>query len=366
MVKRKRPGKKKRSTVRERDWEVAHDTAFSHDLSRHRRALAKLPEHSQYACAVPGMVSTNAVIVSHSRKWAFVETDPGCGVLGPEADCTGLCLIDERLREEEESLLAPGDRVLVEAAGGQAVIRGVAPRVTRLARHAGGQGRLNVQVIAANVDILVIVAAAANPPFRPGLVDRFLIAAQQGGVTPLLCLNKIDLVDAEPAGMELYRDLDVDICVTSCRTGRGMEDLRRRLSGKTSVLAGHSGVGKSSLLNTLDPNLRVLTRELSEATHRGRHATTASVLYELHDGIRIIDTPGIRALGLWNVSPAEVAFYFPELAACSTACKFRNCTHTHEAECAVKQAVEEGLVSRRRYESYKRLRVSQEEVTLGP
>ena len=366
MVKRKRPGKKKRSTVRERDWEASQDTAFSHDLSRHRRALAKLPEHSLYACPVPSRDETNAVIVSHSRKWAFVELDAGCDILATEGEGTGLCLIDERLREEEESLLAPGDRVLVEMAGDQPVVRGVAPRATRLARLAGGQGRLKQQVIAANVDILVIVAAAASPPFRPGLVDRFLIAAQQGGVTPLLCLNKIDLVEQEPEEMALYRGLDLDICPTSCRTGAGMDALRRTLAGKTSVLAGHSGVGKSSLLNTLDPNLRVLTRELSEATNRGRHTTTASVLYELHDGIRVIDTPGIRALGLWNVSPAEVAFYFPELAARSTDCKFRNCTHIHEAACAVKQAVEDGQVTRQRYESYKRLRASLEEENARP
>ncbi|NLV45007.1 MAG: ribosome small subunit-dependent GTPase A [Candidatus Hydrogenedentes bacterium] len=360
MVKRKRPGKKKRSTVRERDWEQNWKAAFSHDLSRHRRALAKLPEHSAYAGALPGEFVPNATVVSHSRKWAFVETDSGWSESGGGTADTTMCLIDERLREGEESLLAPGDRVLVEVAEGKPTVRAVAPRLTRLARCAGKHDRLKQQVIAANVDILVIVAAAACPPFRPGLVDRFLITAQQGGVTPLLCLNKIDLVEHEPPEMEFYRELDLDICIASCETGEGIEVLRQKLAGKTSVLAGHSGVGKSSLLNRLDPNLRVVTRELSETTKRGRHTTTTSVLYELQEGIRIIDTPGIRALEVWNVSPEEVAFYFPEIAACGMRCKFRNCTHIHETECAVKQAVADGEVSKPRYESYKRLRTGME------
>lgn len=360
MVKRKRPGKKKRSTVRERDWEENWKGAFSHDLSRHRRALAKLPEHSGYTGAVPENFTSNATIVSHSRKWAFVEMDSGEDETDKDAADTVMCLIDERLREGEESLLAPGDRILVEVSEGEPTVRAVAPRTTRLVRCAGKHDRVKQQVLAANVDMLVIVAAAACPPFRPGLVDRFLITAQQGGVTPLLCLNKIDLVDCEPPEMAIYRELDLDICVTSCETGEGIEMLREKLAGKTSVFAGHSGVGKSSLLNCLDPDLRVVTRELSETTKRGRHTTTTAVLYELEGGIRIIDTPGIRALGLWNVSPEEVAFYFPEIAECGMGCKFRNCTHIHENDCAVKQAVEDGTVPGPRYESYKRLRTGME------
>lgn len=359
MGKRKQLDKKKRSTVRERDWEANHDTAFSHDLARHRRALTKLPEHSQYGDLLPTSFTPNATVVSHSRKWAFVKTDT---TKDPAGD-TLLCIIDERLRESDESLLAPGDRIFIEPAEDNVVVRGIAPRSSRLARHGGMHGRLKQQVIAANIDILVIVAAAASPPFRPGLVDRFLIAAQQGGVTPVLCLNKIDLVEEEPPEMALYRDLDIEICITSCKTGKGLESLRKCLSGKMSVLAGHSGVGKSSLLNALDPNLRVLTREVSEATNRGRHATTASVLYELKDDIQIIDTPGIRTLGLWNVSPEEVGFYFPEIARQSQNCKFRNCTHIHETACMVKEAVESGDIALQRYESYKRLRACLKEDT---
>lgn len=359
MVKRKRPGKKKRSTVRTRNWETNQDAEFSHDLSRHRHALIKLPEHSVYAPPAPDDFAPNATVISHSRKWAFVKTDSPHGGLQEDED-TSLCLIDERLQESEESLLAPGDRVLVEMMEGQPIVRGVGPRTTRLARFAGEGGRLQRQVIAANVETLVIVAAAVNPPFRPGLVDRFLIVAQQGGVVPLLCVNKIDLVDQEPEAVTLYRELGLEVCITSCETGEGLDDLRTHIAGRTSVLAGHSGVGKSSILNRLDPNLRILTRRLSETTNKGRHATTAAVLYELQDNIRIIDTPGIRALELWDVTPDEVSLYFPEMAALSTGCKFRNCTHIHEEECAVKAAVASGDVARLRYESYKRIRAGLE------
>ncbi|MGI6137764.1 MAG: ribosome small subunit-dependent GTPase A [Candidatus Hydrogenedentales bacterium] len=356
MSKHKRPGKKRRSSVRTRDWEQNPDADFSHDLSRHRRAQSKLVQHADVEDPLPTDVPPNAVVVSHSRKWAFVKKTDADPHRQPSADDTLLCKIDERLVEEEESLLAPGDRVFVELEGEDHVVRAIAPRQTSLAKCAGKHGRLERQIIAANVDVLVIVAAATSPPFRPGLVDRFLVVAQQGGVEPVLCLNKIDLVEEEPPEMRFYRELGIGICRTSCVTGEGIAALRDKLTGKTSVLAGHSGVGKSSILNTMDPELKILTQSLSEATRRGRHTTTLSVLYELHDDIHIIDTPGLRALGLWNIEPEEIAFYFPEIAATSMSCKFRNCTHIHEIECAVKEAVEAGSLPRARYESYCRLR----------
>lgn len=354
MGKRKRLDKKKRSTVRERDWEQHHDTAFSHDLARHRRAMVRLPEHTQYRDPLPEKFTPNATVVSHARKWAFVRLDATCA--GGEEEAR-LCLIDERLEQRDASLLAPGDRVLVAYdADGAAIVRGIAERRTELFRYAGVHGRLNRQVIAANVELLVIVAAATHPPFRPGLIDRFLIAAQLGGVTPLLCVNKMDLVTEAPAEVGIYRELDIVICYTSCVTGQGIDGLRDALRGKTSVFAGHSGVGKSSLLNTMDPHLRVLTREVSEATRRGRHATTNARLYELAGDIHVIDTPGIRTLGLWDVSPEEVALYFPEIAELTAGCKFRNCTHVHEPDCAVRAGVETAVLSRARYDSYRRIR----------
>jgi ribosome biogenesis GTPase len=166
----------------------------------------------------------------------------------------------------------------------------------------------------------------------------------------------MDLVNRLPENAALYHALNLPIFPISCTTGNGIEALRKTLCNKTSVLAGHSGVGKSSLLNALDPNLRVVTREVSESTKRGKHATTASTLYQLQGGIKIIDTPGIRSLGLWNVSPEEVSFYFPEIAEVSRNCRFRDCTHTHEPDCAVRKAAETGILPPERYASYKRIR----------
>ena len=353
MVKRKQLEKKKRSNVRERQWENAPEADYSHDLVRHRRALSKLPENSQYRSPLPQDFVPNATVVSHSRKWAFVKLDRA----HDDQTETRLCLIDERIEEKKTTLLAPGDRVLIEQDDdGNDVVRGIGERGTTLFRYAPRRRGVEKHLIAANVDTLLIVAATANPPFRPGLIDRFLITAQLGGVSPILCLNKVDLVGELPEQLHIYRDLGIPICTTSCVTGQGLEALREVLRNKTSVFAGHSGVGKSSLLNALDPQLRVFTREVSEATQRGKHATTASQLYVLAGDITVIDTPGIRTLGLWNVEPEELALYFPDIAEYSLQCRFRNCTHIHEPGCAVLAAVEQGSLDSIRYASYKRIR----------
>ena len=269
---------------------------------------------------------------------------------------TSLCRIDERLREEEESLLAPGDRVQVRFTEDGGLVIAVAPRKTMLMRLGGPHSRIKRQVLAANIDELVIVASVQKPQFSPGLVDRFLIAAQQGGVEPVLCFNKIDLEAPSEEFLSLYKELGIPVYCTSCETGEGIDALEEYLAGKLCVFSGHSGVGKSSILNVMDPELQLVTREVSEATRKGRHTTTAGALYRLHRDIRVIDTPGIRALGLWGLSAEEVSLYFPEIAEQSLQCKFRDCTHIHEKDCAVQEAVEEGRIARARYESYRRIR----------
>lgn len=349
-VKKKRVEKKKRKRVRTRDWESKHEYSFTHDRVKHRRALVKLPETPPDLSSVPATFEPNGTVISHSKKWAFVRLEDG----------ERLCLVDERLKEQDATLLAPGDQVLVEFEEEDALVRGVAPRRTKLSRPGGEEDRLAEQVFAANVDALIIVASAAQPPFRPGLVDRFLIAAEIGGVEPILCINKMDLVDEEPEETRIYRDLALRLFATSCKTGEGIEALREALRHKVSVLSGHSGTGKSSLLRAMDPNLKVYTKEISAATERGRHATSASRLYELAGDIAIIDTPGIRALGLWDVSATEVGYYFPEIAAAGAGCRFRNCTHTHEPRCAVREAVASGSLPQPRYDSYLRIRASLE------
>lgn len=337
--------RKKKRKVREKDWDHRHEDAFTHDLKRHRRTDTAISDAAPTP-DIPEDFEPNGLVISHSKKWAFVQWE------GRE----DLCRISEHLLERRATILAPGDRVLVEALGGEPWVRAVAPRTSKLSRPGGEHARVLEQIFAANIDVLVVVAAAAKPAFKPGLVDRYLIAAEVGRVTPILCVNKMDLVESEPLALEAYRGLGIKVICTSCETGEGLDELREALRGKLSVFAGHSGVGKSSLLNSLQPELDLATREVSEATQRGKHTTSTARLYELDDGLRIIDTPGIRQLGLWGVSPEEVAFYFPEIAEQADACKFRDCTHTHEPDCAVRQAVDAAQIPRPRFESYLRIR----------
>lgn len=352
-MKKKKLEKKKRRRVRTKDWENNHEQSFTHDLAKHRRAQVKLSENAGEQDPLPTDFTPNALVIAHAKKWAFVTQG------GDER----LCLIDERMKENDATLIAPGDQVLVEEEESEGIVRGVALRRTRLSRPGGAHARISEQVLAANVDVLVVVAAAADPPFRTGLVDRFLIAAEVGGVEPLLCINKIDLVDEPPAELAIYRDLGFRVVLTSCETGEGLEEMRTALHEKLAVLSGHSGVGKSTLLNALDPNMTIHTQPVSESSQRGRHTTTGGRLYELDGGIRVIDTPGIRSLGLWQVGAEEVAWFFPELAEAARNCKFRDCTHTHEPGCGVSAAVEAGSVHRARYDSYLRIRASIESDT---
>lgn len=343
--------RKKQKDVRARDWSEAekYDTAFTHDRAKHRKAQAgfvSIPSN----VIPPEEVRPNGLVVSHSGHWAFVSRD------GEEV----LCVIDEGLGEGRASVLAPGDEVQVEFHEGQAVVRGVAPRRTKLSRLAHEQSRVQEQVIAANVDILVVVASAVQPRFKPGLVDRYLVTASVGGVEPVLALNKMDLVEEEPAAVAGFRELGLRVFDTSAVTGEGIGELRGALLGKLAVMSGQSGVGKTSLLNAMDPSLELATQEVSALTEKGKHTTSAGRLYRLEGDIRVIDTPGIRQLGLWGISHEEISFYFPEIAELAEGCRFRNCTHIHEPECAVREGVEAGKISRLRYNSYRHIRESLE------
>lgn len=341
--------KKKQKRTRNVDWAAQQDTAYSRDLKRHLRTNTAISEQAPQP-DIPSNFTPNGLVISRSRKWAFVQWD------GREELCK---LTDDLARRG--AALAPGDHVLVERVDGEPWVRAVAARHTKLSRpameHSGGEE----QVFAANIDVLVAVAATVKPVFRAGLVDRYLIAAEIGGVKPILCLNKMDLADTEPPELAAYREIGVQVITTSCETGQGIPELRTALHGTLSVFAGHSGVGKSSLLNALQPGLDLDTREISEATHKGKHTTTTAKLFQLDGDIRIIDTPGIRALGLWQVSPEEVAYYFPEIAEHAAACKFRDCTHTHEPKCGVREAVKSGAISRHRFASFERIRESLED-----
>ena len=187
-------------------------------------------------------------------------------------------------------------------------------------------------MIAANLDSIVIVASMADPPFRPGLVDRYLIAAARGGISPILCINKIDQ-HSDTSAADAFR---VPVVRCSAVTGAGVAELRDLLAGKLSALAGHSGVGKSSLLNALAAEQRADTGRVNDETGKGRHTTTSSRLHRLGKEARIIDTPGIREFGLGRITLAEVRAAFPEFE--GLGCRFRDCRHREEPDCEVRDA----------------------------
>ncbi|MDP8979948.1 MAG: ribosome small subunit-dependent GTPase A [Acidobacteriota bacterium] len=250
--------------------------------------------------------------------------------------------------------MAIGDRVLFRPER-RRVVR-ILPRRTALSRPDPGNPHLQ-RVLAANVDIVVNVVSLRDPPLRPGLIDRFLIAIEQSGADAILCVNKCDLPASESdfAPLIPYQETGIEVIFCSAATGDGLDRLAEALAGKTCVFAGHSGVGKSSLLNALAPELGLATGPVSEHHHRGRHTTTASSLHFLPNGAVVIDTPGIREFGLWQAGPEEVRRSFHEFHRWAADCAFPDCSHVHEPRCAVKQAVEAGQIPRARYAAFRRI-----------
>lgn len=269
------------------------------------------------------------------------------------------CDLSPAVRLDDENDLAIGDRVTIRREPARNVITAIAPRTTVLSRP-DPLVKDRERVVAANVDIVVHVASVIAPPLRPGLIDRYLIAIQNGGALPLIAVNKIDLVPAADRDLILeeldpYRALRIPIVLCSSESREGLEELRQRLLGRLGVFVGHSGVGKSSLLKALKPELTVRVGKIRARTGTGRHTTTRSTLYDLGGDTRVIDTPGIREFGLWQVDPGELRFYFPEIQDRALACRFNDCLHDQEPECAVKVAVEREEIPPERYANYVRM-----------
>jgi ribosome biogenesis GTPase len=251
-----------------------------------------------------------------------------------------------------------GDRVRVRLnPDGTGLIVDVHPRRNELSRRAAGRRHSLRHVIAANIDFVWIVQAVHLPEPNPGFIDRVLVAAERYEIPAGLILNKIDLMTEEDrpaidALERLYADLGYRVLRTSVVTGEGLDALREALRGKTSVVTGPSGVGKSSLLNAIEPDLNIRTAPVSEKTGKGRHTTTYVALYPLSIGGFVVDTPGLREFGVTDLEPAELSHYFVEFRPYLSACRFPDCTHEHEPDCAVKAAVENGEISEERYYSY--------------
>ena len=258
--------------------------------------------------------------------------------------------------------LAVGDRVLLERDGsdGATAIAEILPRRSRLARRAPGGGH-GERVVAANVDQVVVVFATANPEPHPRMLDRFLVIAEANDLAARIVINKVELVGGAAAASERWRDYEragYAIHYTSVKQREGLEALHDALAGVVSVLTGPSGVGKSSLLNAMFPGLDLRVGEISESVNKGRHTTVGGFLHPLpgDEGGYVADTPGLREVGMWALSPTELDQCFPELRPFLEGCRFADCRHSVEPGCAVREAVSRGDVSVARYESFIKLR----------
>jgi ribosome biogenesis GTPase len=276
---------------------------------------------------------------------SVVETDDGRHVR------CGVRRLLKTLAIDERNVIAVGDRVWYRPGGaGQGLIEKVEPRRGTITR---GYRRTR-QILAANVDRILIVASLAEPPLKPPLVDRYLISAEMGDVRPVIVLNKADLVDMTDYQwvVGLYSVLGYEVLVTSVADGRGLDRLRAILSDGCTAVSGQSGVGKSSLLNAIQPGLNLKVGRVSDWTRKGRHTTTTAELIKLEAGGEVVDTPGLRQFELWGVIPAELEGFFVEFRPFIPRCRFPDCSHTHEHDCAVKDAVRHDMIHVGRYESY--------------
>ena len=272
--------------------------------------------------------------------------------------------LKQERQDEEQRKLAVGDEVVLERGTRDDAwaIAGILPRRSQLARRAPGQ-KLAERIVAANVDQVCIVFAAAEPEPHPRMLDRFLAIAEANHLASRVIINKVDLIGEAPARARfaLYERLGYPLHLTSVKTRAGLDELHAALHDTTSVFSGPSGVGKSSLMNAMWPGLSLRVGEISRSVNKGRHTTVGAFLHPLPDGGFVVDTPGLREIGLWGIPADELDRCFREFTPFRDECRFGDCTHRVEPDCAVRAAVTEGAIHAERHDSYVRLREELEE-----
>ena len=329
------------------------------DLSRHRTIMTDVREGDADAAVSSDSATLRAVDLENCRPGRVVRVHGLISIVETDDGATYPCHVRRVLKTlaiDTRNVVTVGDRVWFtphDASGEEGTIEKVEPRTGAIVRGY----RRHKHVLVANVDQILIVSALAEPGLKLPLIDRYLISAEIGGVRPVILLNKADLVDVALYQwvVGLYTQLGYETLVTSAADGRGIERLRQIVASGTTAFSGQSGVGKSSLLNAIQPGLNLRVREVSDWTSKGKHTTTTSELIRLDTGGYVVDTPGLRQFELWGVVPSELSGQFPEFRPYLPLCKFPDCTHTHESQCAVKDAVHWGQIDAGRFESYIKL-----------
>lgn len=320
------------------------------DLSRKRTIVQEEvgSEHSDETSEMPAIDEENCLpgrVMRVHGLHSIVEAEDG-----QQYSCMVRRLL-RSLMTDERNIVTTGDRVWIRLANEEeGMIERVEPRHGILKRESKGKEH----VFVANVDQVVFVMSLVEPELKPHLLDRYLASAEQCEIKPIICLNKADLVepvDAQPV-IGAFSQLGIPTLLTSATAGMGIEKLRRLLKDRETVFSGQSGVGKSSLLNAIEPSLGLRVREVSDVNQKGRHTTTHSDLIRLEMGGWVVDTPGIRQFELHDLAMEEIEALFPEIRPFVPLCGFPDCTHTHEERCAVKQAVDRRQIRLSRYHSY--------------
>lgn len=294
-----------------------------------------------------------AIVYKSTGSWYVVKNDQGQWF---NARIRGVLKMDDITSTNP---VAVGDIVNIdieEEEAGTAIINSIADRRNYINRQSP-KSKYQHHIVAANLDQSVLVATLREPRTSQGFIDRFLVASEMYHVPAVIVFNKWDLYrEKEKQQYEewaaMYGEAGYPVIVCSTVTGEGIEALKQKLTGKISLFSGHSGVGKSTLLNAILPELKLRTQDVSGWSGKGMHTTTFAEMFDLPGGGSLIDTPGVREFGLVNVTKQELSHYFPEMRSRLNDCQFNNCQHLNEPGCAIKQAVEEGVITAERYESY--------------